>query len=332
MSRSEAVACVALALPFLAGSTVAPVDPGGDELFRFTDPDVVESSGLVVDGPLLGGGLVLTVNDSGDVARVFAVDPATGDTVGTTSFASADGADVDDVEALAPAGPGRVWVADVGDNARSRDEVRLYEVPVGRGRRDVVAEPLTVSYPDGAHDAESLVRHPGTGRLAIVTKDVLGGTVQALPRGAGPGDEVVTEPLGGVLGLATDAAFWPDGRHLLVRGYGGARAYAWPGLEPVGDLPLPRQRQGEGLAVSGDGRVLVSSEGLRQPVLAVAVPAPLRAALEGRGPVSRGAPEPVPAARADDAAPGPWSWAGGALVVAVVGLAGWALVRRPRGA
>lgn len=332
MSRAEALASAALAVPFLAGSTAAPAGPGGEELFRFTDAEVVESSGLVVDGPLLGGGLVLTVNDSGDEARVFAVDPATGDTVGTTTFEPTDGSDVDDVEALAPAGPGRVWVADIGDNARSRDEVRLYEVPVGRGERSVEAEPLTVSYPDGAHDAESLVRHPRTGRLAIVTKDVLGGTVHALPRGAAPGDEVVTEPLGGVLGLATDAAFWSDGRHLLVRGYGGARAYAWPDLAPVGDLPLPRQRQGEGLAVSGDGRVLVSSEGLRQPVLAVDVPALLRAVLEGRRDADPGAPEPPPAARADGAEPGPWSWAGGALVVAVVGLAGWALVRRPRGA
>lgn len=319
----EAVGAFALVVPFALGLASAPAEPRGEELFRFADREIVESSGLVVDGSLATGALVATVNDSGDAARVFTVDPASGETVGTTTFTTPAGDDPEDVEALAPAGAGRVWVADIGDNPGRRDELFLHEVPVGRGDLEADGEPLQVRYPDGAQDAESLVRHPVTGRLAVITKDVLGGTVQVLPAGAGPGDEVVTEPAGRVLGLATDAAFWPDGRHLLVRGYGSARAYTWPDLEPVGDLPLPRQRQGEGLAVDAGGRVLVSSEGLRRPVLEVAVPSDLRAVLEGRR--SPDAEEGAGGAAADgdgdQALPArrPWPWAAGLLVAALVG-------------
>ena len=71
---------------------------------------------------------MVTTNDSGDSGRVFAVDPATGDTVGTTSWSPAP----EDVEALAPAGPGHVWVGDIGDNRRARDSVQVLRVPVGR--------------------------------------------------------------------------------------------------------------------------------------------------------------------------------------------------------
>ena len=50
-----------------------------DVLFSFADPEIVESSGLVATE-----GLVVTVNDSGDAARAFIVDPGSGETVGVT--------------------------------------------------------------------------------------------------------------------------------------------------------------------------------------------------------------------------------------------------------
>ena len=50
-------------------------------VFRFADPAIVESSGLTV-----ADGLVSTVNDSGDSARVFTVDADSGRTVGVTTL------------------------------------------------------------------------------------------------------------------------------------------------------------------------------------------------------------------------------------------------------
>ena len=70
-----------------------------------------------------------------------------------------------DVEALAPAGRGQVWVGDIGDNRSARSQVQVARIPVGRGDRDVSPTVYDLVYPDGAHDAETLVSDPRTGRL-----------------------------------------------------------------------------------------------------------------------------------------------------------------------
>ena len=104
MAERRRVALGALvAVPFLLGAAAGAPGAADHPAFRFADPEIVESSGLVVlPGAGRDAGLVVTTNDSGDSGRVFTVDPATGDTVGVTSWPT----DPDDVEALAPAGPG----------------------------------------------------------------------------------------------------------------------------------------------------------------------------------------------------------------------------------
>jgi hypothetical protein len=211
---------------------------------------------------------------------VFAVDPATGRTVGTTTWTPAEGGDgPTDVEALAPAGPDAVWVGDLGDNLRARDTVAVYRVPVGRGDRTAAPAAVRLRHPGGARDAETLLAHPRTGRLYVVTKGVLGGVLASAPARLRPSRVHPLTDVGPVLALATDGAFLSDGRHLVLRGYDRAVVYAWPTLRPVGEVDLPPQEQGEGLAVTPDGRLLLSSEGLRQPVLEVELPARVRRAM-----------------------------------------------------
>ena len=145
MSRLVAVL---VALPFLAGGVTAAVSADrGEVLFSFRDPAIVESSGLVARD-----GLVSTVNDSGDAGRVFTVD-GTGRTVGVTTFADAPV----DVEALAPAGPGEVWVGDIGDNTASRDTIQVADVPVSASNLTTEPTVFDLAYPDGPHDAETLM-------------------------------------------------------------------------------------------------------------------------------------------------------------------------------
>lgn len=325
--RASALA-VLLAAPLLVGAgSVAADEVAVDEVTVLRDPEILESSGLVVldePGPSADR-LLVTVNDSGDAGRVFAVDPATGETVGTTSWAE----EPEDVEALAPAGPSSVWVADVGDNLRRRDVVRVAEVEVGRGDRVVEPAWRELAYPDGPRDAESLLAHPVSGELLVVSKGVLGGEFYRVPAQAGPDGRTVLEPLGPALGLATDAAFWPDGRHLVVRNYDRAVVQTWPGLEVLASLDLPDQPQGEGVAVTPDGEVWLSSEGREQPVLRLALPADVRAVVLGEADASE--VEPPGARRADDvplderplagAGSTPWLLLGGLVVgVLVVGV------------
>ena len=249
-------------VPFLLGAAVAPVSHA-QVVFSFRDSDIIESSGLVVVD-----GLVVTTNDSGDTGRVFAVDPTDGRTVSTTTWED----DPTDVEALAPDGRHGVWIADIGDNSESRDTIQVAEVPVDARNATLEPQVYDLAYPDGPHNAETLMTNPTTGRLYIATKETLGGTLYAVPASLSPDRVNLLEPLGDVLPIATDGAFLPDGKHFVVRNYGVAAVYAFPSLEKVDQAQLPDQPQGEGLAVDTDGSLLLSSEGLHSQVLRVDLP------------------------------------------------------------
>ncbi|CAN5677600.1 hypothetical protein BH11ACT8_BH11ACT8_13950 [soil metagenome] len=339
---ASALGGVAIAL---AGAAAAP---RGDVEFRFQDPAIVESSGLVASD-----GLFVTVNDSGDTGRVFVVDPADGRTVGVTSW-TADGAQPRDVEAVAPvAGASAVWVGDIGDNLAERASITVVRVPVARGDRTATPTTYELVYPGGARDAETLLVDP-RGRLLVVTKGLFGGEVMIAPKRLDPDGPNRLRRIGPSIGVATDGAFFPDGRHLVVRSYSGAAVYTYPGLDEVGHFTLPDQQQGEGIAVDEAGAVFVSTEGEHTAVLRVRLPRAITAAIAPVPPPTRTVPPATgpadgsgqgggsttsttaDASRSDD---GPaWLWLLGGLLV--LGLAGYVVVatltavvqaRRPHG-
>ncbi|WP_151083490.1 hypothetical protein [Nocardioides cynanchi] len=296
-----------LAAPFVLGIASASGTPA-DRVFTFRDPAIVEASALVVED-----GLFLTTNDSGDSGRVFAVAPD-GRTVGVTHWST----DPTDCEALAPAGPGEVWVGDIGDNLAERSTVSITRVPVGRGERTVQPTTYRLAYPDGAHDAETLLRNPVSGRLYLATKGLFGGEVYAVPAQLSATAVNHLHKVGQVLPVATDGSFFPDGRHLVVRDYTSATVYDWPSLREVASFPLPAQRQGEGIAVAADGSVYVSSEGARAPVLRVSLPHDVRRAVAPAGPSPSPSPgssaTSTPGSESSDATRSAWPWAVGGLV------------------
>lgn len=262
--RERAVALF-VAAPFVLGMTSGTSTDHAHPVFRFQDRAITESSGLVA----LGSGLVVTVNDSGDSARVFVVDTGTGRTVGTTTWT---GEPVDD-EALAAAGPDRVWVGDIGDNMTSRDSIRVTLVPVGRGQRSGALASYELTYPrHRSYDAETLLAEPGSGRLFVVTKGALGGRIYAAPTQLSADGLNLLRPVAYAPGLVTDGAFVPDGDRVVLRDYGRFVELSYPGWRTLTDGQLPVQQQGEGIAVTDDGRFLVSSEGIHQPVYSLADP------------------------------------------------------------
>lgn len=317
MSRVEKLLLLLLPLPFGIGFLApgpAPDPVSSETAFSFTDPAIVESSGLVARD-----GLVVTVNDSGDGNRVFTVDPASGDTVGVTRW-QGDGADN---EALAPAGAGEVYVGDIGDNAGSRDSVEVAKVPFGRGDREVRATTYELVYPDGPHDAETLLTDPATGRLYVVAKAFIG-QVYAAPERLDPDRPNELTPVEEVLGIATDGSFLPDGKHVVIRNYTQAAVYTWPALDRVALLDLPAQQQGEGLAVREDGEILLSSEGKDAEVLRVELPPAVQGTLEAPT-----VEQTSPVTKADERSWWPWALGGAALVALAAG--GTGLIRRRRG-
>src|SRR3954462_7660037 len=92
-----------------------------------TDPALTEISGIHtgVHNP----GIWWVHNDSGDTARVFALD-GTGAVRGTYSFTGASAVDWEDISVVAGATPGSgtIYAADIGDNALARSEIQVYRV------------------------------------------------------------------------------------------------------------------------------------------------------------------------------------------------------------
>lgn len=286
---------LALAGALVALCAAALPATAAEEVCRFSDDRITESSGLV---PAHRDDRVLfTHNDSGDEARFFAVDDRCR-TLATYVLQGVDAVDWEDM-ASGPGPDGRqvLWFGDIGDNAMTRPEISVQRVlEPAAGRRGTFAVPSTafrLAYEDGAHDAETLLADPETGQLLVVTKTYAGlSVVYAAPVELVPDEvNVLTRvgevllppsgteggPVGPVSQLATtggDVA--PDGSRVVVRTY--TDAYEWEvgeeGLSgaltagaPYARTPLPPTAQGEAIGYGADSRTLwVSSEGAGAPV------------------------------------------------------------------
>lgn len=313
MSWVERGFAVAIAIPFAIGLSVADADPGGgQEICRFQDPSIIESSGLVARD-----GLFATVNDSGDSGRVFVVDDRTCRTVGTTSWSD----EVEDVEAVASYGDG-LLVGDIGDNMAARDSVHLLKLPVGRGDRTVTPTAYEITYPGGARDAEALLVDQTDDQVLIASKGFMSGVLYAAPERLSESEPNRMHAIADIPGLVTDGAFFPDGKHFVLRTYSRAIFYSYPDLETVGEVTLPAQEQGEGIAVDEAGHVFLSSEGQRAPVLRLKVPKRIADVLQPPR-ESNLPPGSDGAVQTDEPAPDPdrplWPWllggASGAVVI-----------------
>lgn len=254
----------------------------GTVVGHLDDPALREVSGLVASR---SQDVLWVHNDSGDGARVYAIDRS-GVLRATVDVQGAEAFDWEDV-AL---GPGRtpggddVHVGDIGDNKETRDAIAVYRFPEpvvapGPAQEEAItagpAERLDLRYPDGPHDAETLLVDPVTGDLFVVTKDMAGrsGVYRvAAPLAPGPGVEmehVATLDLG-IGGLATGGDISPSGDVIAVRTYFSVLVWGRSPGESVGDAlarrPCARSRipelQGEAIGFAADEEsYLTTSEG-----------------------------------------------------------------------
>lgn len=278
-------------------STGAPELPAcpsfaeGEQVGALVDPAIVETSGLVASRTQPD--VLWLHNDSGDTPRVFAVRP-TGETIASYLLEGAIALDWEDM-ALGPGPEADVdylYLADIGDNGTIRGYVTVYRVPEpvvdaagGEGLPLGGVVPVDLKYPDGSHNAETLLSDPRTGDLLIVTKEDAGPS--RVFRAAAPIDvegkttmeEIATlsfgvEPLPGNP-LATGGDIADDGSLVVVRTYSHAFAWRRPaGLDlaeafagPPCPLPTLPDADGEAIAVlPGLGGFVTISEGAMVPV------------------------------------------------------------------
>lgn len=171
------IAGLILAAPTDVAAQECRTFASGEEISRLSDDRIDEASGLAASWQ--NEGIFWVHNDSGDDARVFAID-TTGATRTVVNLPGVTARDWEDM-AIGPCSPGDttpcIWVGDIGDNNKVWESVLLHrfeepelldDSPTEMEASDV--QTIEVAYADGPRDAEALLVHPIDGRVFIIDK------------------------------------------------------------------------------------------------------------------------------------------------------------------
>jgi hypothetical protein len=258
--------------------------------------EIDESSGLVA-AQLTG--VYWTHNDSGDGPFIYAIDEI-GASRGVWRVGGAENHDWEDIAA----GPGPdtskryLYIGDIGDNDDNRKGLIVYRISeptitdndaaTSRQNPRVTesAEVIRLRFPDGKHDAETLMVHPKSGDLYIVTKVALENAVVYKAAAPLPLDkQIVMTRLNEldlrnlVGGAVTGGDISPDGRRVALCDYLQGYEATLPATsnnfddiwkQPMIALDLGKRKQGESIAYRLDGKALLAtSEGKHSPLIEV---------------------------------------------------------------
>ncbi len=228
---------------------VAPVMPKLDSLRppcvgRLDTTLIRECSGFAVSTKYPG--VLWTLSDSGDSARIFAVN-ASGDTVPNVAGAKFAGIRVPGVrnvdwESLALDSAGRLLIGDFGNNLSARRDLCIYVLDAEPDPARVVGsvKPRRIPFrycdqdklpdPKKNHDGEAMFCHRGG--VYVFTKH-WSDTASTLHRVDMTAGEKEPKPTTLVArfeshGMVTDASVSPDGRRLAVLTYTGVWVFALP--------------------------------------------------------------------------------------------------------
>ncbi|HKV34152.1 MAG TPA: hypothetical protein VJP89_07525 [Pyrinomonadaceae bacterium] len=255
---------------------------------RIKSQSITESSGLVASRTLPGA--YWTHNDSGDGPFIYAINTR-GNSLGVFRVTGANARDWEDISI----GPGPqsnrtyLYIGDIGDNGEQRTDIVVYRVAEpdlknakgstkAKPNTTEPAEAIRLKYPDGKHDAETLLVHPTTGNLYIVTKVTFANPVvyeAAAP--LTPGKTITMKRIGEVHvpsifgGALTGGSVSPDGRRVALCDYFQGYELVLPARstnfddiwkEKMTGFDLGKRQQGESIAYRLDGNALLAtSEG-----------------------------------------------------------------------
>jgi hypothetical protein len=239
-----------------------------------------------------------THNDSGDGAFIFAIN-AKGENLGVWRVASAENRDWEDIAAFKTAsGECFLYIGDTGNNERKRDDLKIFRVKEptvsaaskSSTRKDAQntenAETIRIEYADGKYDAETLMIHPKSGDIYILSKrtDAASG-VYKLAANYSLSKTNTLKKIAELSvpsipnGFLTGGDISPDGQRVVVCDYFGAYELEKPALTANFDeiwkqkitlINLGERQQGEAISYSADGNsIFATSEKKNSPVIQV---------------------------------------------------------------
>ena len=202
----------------------------GVEVGRISSDPIKEASGLA--SSRVNANVLYTHNDRGDDARIFAI-RSDGKHVATLNLKSALHVDYEDIAV----GPGPltdtsyIYVGDIGNNLykdEPRDNIVIYRLTEPDIDADfdasrsinVDVDALTLAYPNGAHDAETLLIDPFDSSLYVITKRNGDNYIYRTSQAWGAGDASQMLEYAGRMQSADDATggdISVDGTEILIK-------------------------------------------------------------------------------------------------------------------
>jgi hypothetical protein len=236
-------------------------------------------------------GAYWTHNVSGDGPFIYALN-ARGAPLGVFRVTGAQARDWEDISIGPGPEPRRsyLYIGDIGDNNEARSEIVVYRVAepalnaatvkLTKSRPGVTAaaEAIRLRYPDGKHDAETLLVHPASGNIYIVTKvALLDPVVYEAAAPVTPGKPITMRRIGEIRvpslfgGVLTGGSVSPDGRRVALCDYFQGYELVLPARsadfndiwkQRMTGFDLGKRKQGEAIAYRLDGKALLAtSEG-----------------------------------------------------------------------
>lgn len=237
---------------------------------------VDEASGLAASATLPG--YFWTHNDSGGKNEVYLLD-SKGKLVSSVKLKGAVNRDWEDIaENIGPGGKHYVYVGDIGNNVRLKIPMQIYRFAapstVPAEKAAVHADALSIQFPDGPRDAESLMVDPIGKCFYVVSKREKQVSLYKVPaqyfnfkdQQQVTMEKVLTLPYTWI----TAGDISQNGEHIVIKDK--AHIYYWrrKGNEavevamarPATLLPYVEEKQGEGVTISVDNKgYLTISEG-----------------------------------------------------------------------
>lgn len=256
-----------------------------------------EASGMAVSG--LDPNRLWLINDSGSRSELIALDLEKPSFV-RVNIVDTRNRDWEDLEVFEYDGRSWIVVADVGDNDARRQQVALHFLPEPSAteKKAQIHSTIRLSYPDGPRDVESLAVDPLTNRIYLLSKrdpfpklysmalpklgakaefqinPVLLGEVRSIPA---PSATVLKQfaKYGKYRSQPTGMSHVPDGSGVVLQTYGSAyfapldaeRNWLRALNESLCPVPHPALKQAESIAADRLGRIYVTSEGRKAPLL-----------------------------------------------------------------
>jgi hypothetical protein len=159
--------------------------------------DLTEASGLAIS--TRDPGVIFAINDSGNEARLFALDH-TGKDLGTWLIDGVRNIDWEDLASFELQGKHYLLIADTGDNLRWRSTVLLYVIETPdlaapfRGASLPIAWQIEFQFEHGPRDSEAVAVDVASMQVLLIAKRVIPAEVYRLPLKPGHVKQIESEP------------------------------------------------------------------------------------------------------------------------------------------